>query len=281
MHGGIKGAFGKYELDYYFTSQAEASEWLLNYIKEKNIKAPLKVSATYDPAWYFRNNPEIEISWLRYEERSLYDWDYAIIVNRYITPFQLKNKIWPPENTIKTIDVEGVPVCAILERRSKADFQAYQCMNEGNFTEAAGYFLQALKVNDSDEMIFYYFAGTLNRMGQNDRADSLLKRGLEINPDSELILMYLGNIANTKGRHKEAIEYYRKVINVNRKYFEAYVELSGLVAEEDISQARELLRTCLRMNPGYRKAIIALGDTYRESNPEIAQKYYEQAERYN
>jgi tetratricopeptide (TPR) repeat protein len=113
--------------------------------------------------------------------------------------------------------------------------------------------------------------------GQYQKADSLLKRGLDINPDFEPILMYLGNIARSRDKMDEAITYYEKVIEVNRKYFEAYVGLSELLLDKDVLKARDLLRTCLTMNPRYKPAISALADTYRISNPDVAKKYDELA----
>jgi hypothetical protein len=43
--------------------------------------------------------------------------------------------------------------------------------------------------------------------------------------------------------------------------------------KSDIMRARNLLRTCLTINPWYKPAIIALADTYRNTNPDIAKKY--------
>jgi tetratricopeptide (TPR) repeat protein len=126
-------------------------------------------------------------------------------------------------------------------------------------------------------MIFYNFAGALYRDGQFERADSALKIGLVLNPASDLILMYMGNIAKEENKHEKAIEYYEKTISSNRKYFEAYVELSGLLVGTDIIRARQLLRTCLTLNPKYKPAVTALADTYRKSDPEIAKKYDEWA----
>jgi len=53
--------------------------------------------------------------------------------------------------------------------------------------------------------------------------------------------------------------------------------LSGLLVEKDIIRASALLRTCLTMNPRYKPAILAMADTYRSNNPEIARKYDELA----
>ena len=274
---GLKGAYAKYETDYYYVSQSEASEWLIDYLNKKNSSGTLKVSATNSIQWQFRDHPEIETSYIRYEERSLSDWDYAIVVNRYIPPFQLDNKIWPPKNAIHKIYVDQVPVCVVMERRSKDGYYGYLALNEGRNKEAIKYFEEAIRVDDKDEMIFYNYAAALYNDKQYLKADTVLKMGLEINPDFEPILMYLGNIAKSQNNADEAIRYYERLIGANRKYFEAYVALSELLADSDVIRARALLRTCLTMNSRYKPAIIALADTYRTSNPDIARKYDELA----
>jgi tetratricopeptide (TPR) repeat protein len=275
--GGLNGAYSNYETDYYYQSQTEASRWLIDYIKSNQDNRQLKVMANYTVDWQFRSHPEIKTFYLRYEERSQADWDYAIVTNRYISPFQLRNKIWPPKNSIHIIYADKVPVCAVLERKSKEDLAGYESLTVGKNDEAVGHFEKALKIDAGDELIFFNFAAALYRDGQYQKADLILKKGLGLNPDFELILMYLGNIARSQNRNEEAIGYYEKVINVNRKYFEAYVRLSGLLKEKDLSKAREMLEKCLTMNPEYKPAIVALADTYRDTDPDIAKKYDELA----
>ena len=275
--GGLKGAYGNYETDYYYISQTEASEWLIGYLRENSIDSAV-VKATYPVGWSFRNMPGISTSYFRHEERSQYDWDYAIIANRYINPFQLKNRIWPPDKTLYTIYAEGVPIGIVLERKNKDDYYGYKALEEGRSADAIIHFKEALKLNDRDELIFYNFARALYNEGRYEEADSVLKKGLEINPYCEPILMYLGNIAKARNNAEVAVTFYEKLINVNRKYFGAYVELSGLLVKNDLLKARELLTTCLTLNPRFKPAIIALGDTYKESSPEIAEKYYKLAD---
>lgn len=276
--GGLKGAYGNYETDYYYISQTEASEWLINYLEAGKTDSIIKVNATYSVSWQFRDHPEIRTSYMRYEERSLYDWDYAIVVNRYIPPLKLKNDLWPPANAIKVIYADSVPVCAVLERKTKDDYYGFKALSEGNNDEAVNYFEKALIRNCSDEMIFYNFAVVLYNLGERQKAESMLNESLKINPDFEPVLMYSGNIAREENRHGDAIRWYETVLDKNRKYFEAYVELARLLEKEDIMRARGLLWTCLVINPVYKPAIIALADTYRDSNPDIAGKYYKLAD---
>ena len=272
MAGGIRGAYGNYETDYYYIGQTEASEWLIDYLTNCKKDSAL-IKATFSVSWQFRNHPGFLTSYFRNEERSQYEWDYAIINNRYIPPYKLKNNEWPPENTIYTVKVDGVPVCAVLERRTRDDYLGYCALRDGKIKEAVYKFEQALKINDEDEMIFYNFARALYTDGQYAKADSVLLKALTINPGFEPVLMYLGNIARVRKETVKAEAYYRKVISLNRKYYKAYVDLSGLVAEVNVVQARQILRKCLIINPAYKPAIEALADSYRQSDPDIAEKY--------
>lgn len=275
LAGGVNGAFGNYELDYYYASQREASAWLIEHLKEKNISDSLVVRATYRVDWDFRNEKNISTSWMRYEERSMHDWDYAIVVNRYIPPSRLKQGFFPPKDAIHVIYADNAPICAVLERKTKDDLSGYRALQEGRLEEAIAHFGKAAAVYDTDEMIFYNFAGALYRTGRKEEADSLLKHGLELNPRAELILMYLGNIAAAEGRKDEAMDWYSKVIEANRKYLDAYVNLAGLVAGSDVRSARRLLRECLEIDPYYVSALRSLGDTWAEEDPEKAGKYYD------
>jgi hypothetical protein len=274
LTGGVRGAYGNYETDYYYVSQTEASEWLLDHLKKNNIDSAV-VAATSPADWLFRKYPGIKVKYIRNEERSMADWDYAIIANRYIMPAKLKNNMWPPANTIHTVYADGIPLCAVLQRRTKADYEGYTALEDGDSRKAVTLFEGALKTDDGDEMIFYNFARALYNEGLYRQADSALKKGLELNPDFEPILMYQGNIAVFRKDTVEAINYYKSVIKANRKYFQAYVEAARLLTGTDIDKARVMLKDCLSIYPGYKPAITALADTYRTTNPEIARKYDE------
>ena len=112
-----------------------------------------------------------------------------------------------------------MPVCVVLERRSKDDLKGYNALQKERTDEAINYFEKALKADKRDEMIFYNFAAALYNKGNYQKADSLLNAGLNINPDFEPILMYLGNIARSQDRTDEAILYYEKVIKRQQEVF--------------------------------------------------------------
>jgi tetratricopeptide (TPR) repeat protein len=226
--GGLKGAYGNYETDYYFINQREAAEWLNGYLDRNKIKEQVTVGSNFSAEWFFRKRPQIKNIYFRNEERSMYDWDYYIATNRYIYPWQLKNKIWPPADALKIIYADDVPIAAILKRKTKADYLGYVALTENRNSDAAKFFSLAVKADSCDEAIFYNFAVALNRVGEFEKADSALNRCLKLNPDFEPALMYLGNIAGEKGEKEKAKSYYRRLLMVNRKYEEAYEALNKI-----------------------------------------------------
>lgn len=226
--GGLNGASGNFETDYYFISQKESSEWLIRYLDEINLNDKVVIGSNFSAEWFFRKNPNIRNIYFRNEERSMNDWDYAITTNRYISPYKLKNGLWPPKDALKVIFVDNVAVSAITARKTKADYLGYRALEEGNNSAAVKFFEEALSKDSSDEMIFYNFAVALNRTGEKERADSALKECLKINPDFEPALMYLGNLAVKAGDKETAKQYYKKLISVNRKYYEAHEAMAKI-----------------------------------------------------
>lgn len=290
--GGLNGAYGNYEIDYYYHTMREGSEWLANYLDENSrrgkgvtkkqifqdsvqIGSLTKVAGNFPMDWYFRDRSDIQTSYCRYGERSQTDWDYMIVANSYLPPYQLKNNIWPPKNAIHVIFVDKVPVCAILKRDTKSDFLGYQALLSGDTAQSVRLFEESVRANYDDELIFCNFAQALLKTGNFARAQLELQKALTINPGCEPALMSLGNLAVKQKQVDLAINYYETLIGYNRKYFAAYVSLSRLLYDRNMNRARVLLKACLILNPGYRPALLALADSYRISDPEVAKKYDE------
>jgi len=272
LTGGLKGAHTRYETDYYFTGQTEAARWLKDYLRKNDIDSAI-VAATFSVDWHFRDSKGIKTEYLRNEERSMHDWDYAIITNRYIPLHQLSTGLWPPDEAIYIVHADSVPLCAVLKRKTKDDLYGYRALESGGFDEAISLFKRALAVNDNDEMIFYNFARALYSSGNKSEGDSVLMEGLKLNPDFELILKYLGNIAAYEGRNDEAIKYYSEVIRLNIKSYDTYVKLASVTAGHNRDEAINILRGCLKINPAFTPAIKALADIYRDTDPGRAADY--------
>ncbi len=274
--GGLKGAYGNYETDYYYHSIREGSEWLINYIKAQNPGTSIKVGTNFPADWFFRNEKNISAEYVPYDERSQHDWDFYISANSYISPYLLKNNIWPPKNSIKKIEADGIPICSVLKRENRDDFLGYQAINKNHPEEAVKYFEEVIKKDCKDELIFYNFATVCYNLGDKEKTMALLQKGSEINPGCESILMFRANIYANDGDTAKAAVLYQELIRINRKYFDAYPALAKIwTGNKEYKKARELLKSCLIMHPGFRDAIVGLADSYRSTDPDVAKKYDE------
>ncbi|MCK9412771.1 MAG: hypothetical protein M0Q53_10745 [Prolixibacteraceae bacterium] len=278
LTGGLKGAYGKYETDYYYHSIRGGSEWLINYLKINHPNDSLQVATNFPADWFFRNEKRLDVKYYPWTDRSQHDWDYFVVANSYISPALLKNKMWPPKNSIKIIYADDIPICVVVKRESKQDFLGYLSIQQEHLEEAVKYFEEALKKECQDELIFFNFATVWYAVGDKVKAMSLLQKGLEINPENEQILMFQANIHAENGEKEKAAVLYKQVIGLNRKYFEAYPPLAKiLTGEGKLKEARALLKSCLTMNPGFKAAYAGLADCYRVSDPDVAKKYDELA----
>ena len=279
--GGLKGAYGKYETDYYYHSMREGTEWLINHLNEVKPKRNIRVGGNFPIQWFFRFYPNIDFSYFQYTNRSSENWDYAIVGNSYIHPNQLKAGLWPPENAIHTVYADGVPICTVLKRQTYDDYRGIQALDNGDSEKAVKLLSKAVKIDSENELIYFKLARALLNLDRTNEAVSVLKKGMDIHPEYEPSLLLLGNIAEQTGNIAEAVKYYQKVIEINRKYFVAYIKLANLYRNSDVSKSRELLKTCIRINPRYKDAILALAETYEKTRPDIAKKYIELANSIN
>jgi tetratricopeptide (TPR) repeat protein len=275
LTGGLKGAYSRYETDYYYHSMRAGAEWLQQHVKEHPAGRKIIVGGNFPIQWYFRNDKDIRFIYFPYQTRSEYDWDYAIIANSYIPPVQLKNHAWPPGNTIHTITVDGVPVCAVLERTTKDDLLGIEQLKKGDYIKSAYLLEKAIAQDPQNEWIIYKFAQALAAQGKNAQAVAAFKQSLTANAGFEPSLMMLAAQAQIDKDYVQAADYYKKTIRANRKYLDAYVQLAAIYAETNVTMARKVLKDCLNVKSRYKPALRALADTYRKSQPEVAKKYDE------
>jgi len=255
LQGGVKGAYGQYELDYYFTSFDAAYE----YIDDKIEGNPKVVAANFNLPPYYENKT-YQPRLIDYYSRSEEDWDYAVVCNTFLNPYQLQKGYWPPKNTIHQITVEGQPILAILKRESKKDLVGVQYLRAGKFEQAIPILAQALAEDPQNESVLIYLARGYLLADRLEQAAETVARLFEIYPDNEWGIDILGSIAMKQEDYLVAIELFEKNLANNYKFFRSYVNLARsfrLVGEEDAAVAT--LKKCLRINPFYEPAYQLYG----------------------
>lgn len=275
MAGGIKGAYGKYEMDYYYHSLKEASEWLITN-KIKNKSDTLIIAANGNIEYLFRDYPQrVKTTYVRYYERGNQDWDYAIIANSYISPYQLKQKIWPPENTIHQIEVNKKPVCAIIKRAHKQDLYGYLAMKNRNYSKAIQHLEKAIEMTPNNEVALLNLAKSYIDAGRYEDALKKIHDCLEIYPNYDRAINFIGIVYIYKKDYRTAIAVFNKIINQNEKFVGAYYN-KGVVyyRMNDYNRSLNALNQALQVNSRYRPTYRLIARILQsQGKEEEAQKY--------
>jgi len=225
LAGGMEGAFGNYELDYYYHSTREASEWVLANAEPKSDGSKIRVGTWHTASvnYFFRNDTaRFQPTFIRWYEKENSDWDYAIFTITGIDPEYLKSNYFPPKNTVKVIKVDDKPICIILKRDDKSDYYGFKYKSEGKLDSAILMYKRALK-KDPDNMGALLNLGEIYLMiGQTDNGMICLDHYLKMDPYAEVAnyLKAYGYYANKE--NDKALDVLHKVEKSNPKYTGAY-----------------------------------------------------------
>lgn len=252
--GGTSGAYGNYELDYYFTSYKKAYDFI-----DHQKDHPKIVAANFIIPEYYKGKSYRQ-KLIDYYDRSSSDWDYAIICNTFLEPYQLKEGIWPPANTIYTEKVDGKPILAILKREAKFGLEGKQLLNVGDYAGAIQKFNQALEIDKNIESVLINLAKSYLKTNDFIQANITLERLLSIYPKNEWAIDMKGEIYLKQGNIDEAIALFKLNIEHNHKFYHAYISLANAyISKGNDDEAIHYLKACLRINPFYKPAYTIYG----------------------
>jgi len=203
LQGGIKGAYGNYETDYYMNSLKQGAYKLAELEKLATTKDSLIVGTNaVEPVIYYfsRINPRIKVVYLRYYQRYEKEWDYALFYTRFLDKDLLQNGYFPPKNAIYTIKADDVPLCAIV----KADpqhlaYKATEYLKVNNFDSAAALYAIHLKREPDDESSYTGYAIALANKGMLKEAIAALNTNLKYTPNDLQVYSLLIKIYGAMG----------------------------------------------------------------------------------
>ncbi|GAA4460162.1 hypothetical protein GCM10023093_02360 [Nemorincola caseinilytica] len=254
--GGLKGMYGRYETDYYMLGIKEATEWLVKneHIGDKKViigtsttypmlaalyqenrkNLPSKYQDVYERYAHFERNeaymefakshPDFKdafnplVIYAGYNVRYTKDWDYYIGFSRFIDAAVLNSGNWPPEETIHIVRVDGVPIAAVLKRKTKKDLAGFNLMKEKKYTEAKEMFLQAVKEYPGNDMAW---AELLRLYEAEGKTDSALYAGYKVlakNPADINVNQEMGGIFLKQQKVDSAIALYKRLQPYSKSY---------------------------------------------------------------
>ena len=246
LAGGMDKAYGNYEMDYYYHSTREASEWIIANAEPNADGSKIKVATwhTASVSYFFRKDTAKFIpTFCRWYEKGNNDWDYAIFTITGMAPEQIKHAgAFPPPDCIKTIDVDGKPICLILKRQSKVDMLGNQYKSKNQADSAIICFKEALAINPYNEAALNNIIECYLMRGQLDSAKIYIDQELSFLPKYETANYFLAHYYMTKGEMDKAIETCKFIIDCNFKFTGAYHLMCNIyLRQNDVKNAEKAL----------------------------------------
>ncbi len=313
--GGLKGIYGKYETDYYMMGIKAATDWLIKneHLENKsvfvatNCTFPLigyiyqsnyhNITPKYDHIFeetadyrtdsmyssYLKNQPDfkliapIGIDYIRYYERYNKNWEYCIIFSRFVDASQLTTGNWPSPDAIHTIDVDGVPVAAILKRKTMKDYEGFQLMKAKKYDEAKAKFLEAVQVYPGNDLVWEALCEIYEGSTNPDSAIYAGKNALKTYPGDINVYQAMGSAYLKEHKMDSAMALYADLGKYNPAYshfFIAYTYATTGNAKKALDEIDNALDADMYMEQAYKLGIQIAQQSHNSGK---AEEYQERA----
>ena len=248
LGGGIKKAFGNYELDYYYHSMREATEWVMANAEpradgEKTIVGSWHIESTQ----YFMRGDTAHFAtrFIRWAQRYEYDWDYLVFPLTGISGQYLLSPAFPPQDCVHTIDVDGKPIALILKRQTKDDYSALQLLRQGYVDSALVLFNRVLAINPGNETALQNLANIALQQRRYDDAIAHCSKLLEVDPTNATAGQLLVYAYLESGRQQEATALLNKMKSEANYAFPFTISAQLYARQGDLSSAMAEINSML------------------------------------
>ena len=201
--GGIDGAFGYYETDYYMNS---IKQGVYRLAKEKDLyhtKDSIVIGTSCIDAMAHllgRINPRLKCVYVRYRERYNTDYDYGIFYSRFIDKNVLQGGYFPPDNTIIAIKADNTTLTAVTQMDTARNaYKGYKALEKNDYPAAVMYYQKAMAADPKNETGYYFYGLALANTGRVDDAIRAFNEGLKMNPEDLQLYQVLEQVYTAKG----------------------------------------------------------------------------------
>lgn len=269
LAGGVKNAYGKYELDYYYHSTRKATEWVMANADVSRLKPGEKFKVatwhTSSVGYYLRKDTaHFRPVFSRIYQMGNNDWDYAVFTITGMNPDWIKNKkMFPPVNTVHVEKVSGVPVCIVLERVDRNDLYGYQAMRAGKTDSAKMFFRRALQANPYNEQALENLSELYLNRNDADSAFALASFWVENVPSNISALSLLAQACFAKGDISGALSVSGRIKKVSPDDISGYwLAAHCHLREQDLQSALDELLALVEIRP-YAPAYDLMAQIYQ------------------
>jgi tetratricopeptide (TPR) repeat protein len=287
IQGGVAGALGSYETDYWGVSVKQGLKELERQgIIGENMDKEVVIATNFAyplEKYASKYGGKVKPVYVRYRQRHDAAWDYGLFASRFVDSEYIKKGYWPPANSIGNITVSGTPVLSITKQENDAAFRGISLQKQNKFGEAIPLLEQAVKQDPGDEVAWCSLAFSYMNSNQNELAASALDKTLEIDPDNITALSYYGLFHINQNNLEAAIRSFEKAVAVQDNNFFPYYYLSMLEQQRNnLSVALEYGKNAVTYNPRFKAGYEQVAKVYEAmGDPANAEAYMKAASQIN
>jgi len=249
LSGGFSNNYYDYETETWEMSVKASLDWLYKNENILNSKDTITIATNAKSEAYYLirrkyHDQKTKIVQAGYKGFHAVQWDYCVLHILFHPPYILKN-CYPPYSTIHTVDIDGMPVCAVMKAKDgRPDYEGLKALQQNNLPLA-------------DSLLSLYYT-------KDNKSESSL----------ENLMLVKVNVR----KFKEALDIYNHLYNVNPNnaagsYYAgiAYANLGDLV------HAKAAMASAIQNGLQTKQVLSNMATICQQSGDSRGAAYYKQA----
>lgn len=279
LAGGVKGAFGQFETDYWGISVRQGLEWM----EQQGILKPdmpetvviatnMFYSARQLTAKY---GDKVKIKYLKWEKRCDDAWDYALYPTRFIDGTTLKKGKWPPDNAMHLVEAGGAPILAVLKDNGKNCSFGIAAAKIGDWPTAIAKLKAEVANVPDNELAWAALGQAYLNVDSLELGKAAAEKAIEISPDDTQANNLVGMYWLYKNNGEKAKDQFLTALKKEPNNPAAWYYLAIIARNKGDNQtALDHLMSAIKIAPNFRQAYELSAQIYEEAgNHQAAQQF--------
>jgi tetratricopeptide (TPR) repeat protein len=234
LEGGIKGAFGNYETDYYMNSVKQCADWVKEHENLKRAdgrRNNLYSNAVAPCNFYFKeDSATVSVGYTSYRTRCEKNADYEILYCRFVDRELLLHGAFPPEQSVYTVYADGVPLSCVVKKDDKRDYDGAELMGKGDYAGAVALIEPYVQKYPKNEVALSNLGLCYLNVQRFDDAVKVLSQSLALNSGNTNAAYFLGMAYYYKQDFSSAATVLSNLVKENPYFPQPYRLLSDCMA---------------------------------------------------
>lgn len=222
--GGMRGAYTYYETDYYSNSLKQAADWFTDNVGTDKPYTISTNNETQTAAYYIKKyNKQANVIWSKEHDVLTKAADYSFITTRGMSHYQLTCGFFPPKGTIHTIDVDGVPLVAIVKRENNYLPTADYYYEKRQFDSAQVYAQKAVDYSPLNVEALRLLGHSYISTENIPKAREVLQKSLALFPDDYLAIELMGEVFFRERQYDSSAVYFKRSTEMRVNFSKGYL----------------------------------------------------------